>query len=344
MNTYQQIVLLLAALSLPVHGADSFDGKTLTVPKVFVGGTLYSDVQLTVGKVLSVEGGDARNIYDRYNTANNQLIIPSVAVGGNSYTNVTIEVGSVVSVGGISTTLSANFKNTTSLLSVDSALGVAHSTGLIPFDTNGDGVTDLIFTPSTLNIGPDRKAFLVSNAGNNFNLQPDGVWSKVITTGFVKDWTIKDLNSDGVSDLIWIDHGLELPANQGGFQNGLNVALLSQTKGQYSYRTLSDLKAFNHGLTVPNSSAINNSSSLIVADFQARLKQYTIDSKGNFLQSDLSLGNEFGYSNPGAVATVRMKSNSTSVVAASYTRPNPQWDPNGSIIVYSYDGVRLQMV
>jgi len=146
------------------------------------------------------------------------------------------------------------------------------------------------------------------------------------------------LNSDGIIDLTWIDHGLELPASQGGFENGLNIALLSQTKGQYTYKAISDVKGFNHGLTLANSASTGNQSNLIVADFQARLKQFVIDDKGNFVQSNLDLGSEFGYSNPGAVASVRMKNKSTSVVAASYTRPNPQWDPNGSIVVYSYDG------
>lgn len=334
----------LCAVSLSAHAMDIFDGSKLLIPNVFLGGTLYSDVQVTVGKVLSIEGGTANNIYDRYNPANNQLTIPSVKVGNVTYTNVTIEVGSVISAGGFSTPIPSGFTNTSAVVAVENALGALHSTGVVPFDLNGDGVTDLIFTPSTLNTGPDKKAFSVLNTGNAFTHQTNGAWNKSIATGFVKDWTITDLNADGLVDLAWIDHGLELPANLGGFENGLNASLLSGGNGQYSYKSISATKAFNHGLTLASPNVSGSAKELIVADFQVKLKKYTLNSQGNFTSSDLSLGNEYGYSPPGAVAAVTLKNKSTVLVAASYTRPNPQWDPNGFVMVYAYDGSNIAKI
>jgi len=330
------LFFICASLSLGVRATDVYDGKILSIPHVFVGGALYANVQITVGKVLSVEGGDASNIYDQYNTSNNQLIIPAVNVGSNHYTNVVIEVGSVVSVGQLKLTLPSKTLNTATWLTVENAVGTIHSTGVIPFDLNSDGITDLVFTPATLNSGPDRKAFSVLNTGDSFIVQANGAWNKPVTTGFVKDWTLRDLNADGTVDIAWIDHGLELPADQGGFENGLNAALLSQSKGAFAYKPLSTLKSFNHGLTSIYPSG--NTNSLIVADFQSRLKQYTIDNKGDFQELDFPLGDEFAYSKPGAVASVKLKNTANTIVAASYTRPNPQWDPNGAIVVYAYDG------
>lgn len=96
------LFLIFCICNTPVYAIDIFDGNKLFIPYVFVGRTLYSDVQITVGSVISVKNGKANPIYDRYNPATNQLSIPAVKVGGTTYTNVTIEVGSVLAVGGSS--------------------------------------------------------------------------------------------------------------------------------------------------------------------------------------------------------------------------------------------------
>ncbi|HTR01361.1 MAG TPA: hypothetical protein VMH83_15285, partial [Candidatus Acidoferrum sp.] len=91
---------LLAFAATAVQAADSYDGKYLTIPKVLVGTTTYTNVVITVSSILSVGSGSPAAAYDSYNAANKQLSIPSVQYAGNTYTNVTITVGLIVSVGG----------------------------------------------------------------------------------------------------------------------------------------------------------------------------------------------------------------------------------------------------
>ena len=87
------LYLILFACHPTSNAVDIYDGSKLFIPFVFVGPTIYSDVQVTVGKIISVANGKANPIYDRYDPATNQLSIPAVKVGGTTYTNVTIEVG-----------------------------------------------------------------------------------------------------------------------------------------------------------------------------------------------------------------------------------------------------------
>jgi len=92
---------LLAALAFATTAqADSYDAASnqLSIPLVLVGDTLYSNVLITVGKVLYVGGGAPFSAYDSY--SGNQLAIPSVTVGAATYTNVGVTVASVLKVGG----------------------------------------------------------------------------------------------------------------------------------------------------------------------------------------------------------------------------------------------------
>ena len=56
----------LSILSLASHAQDTYDGAVLTIPKVAVGQTLYRDVKITVGQILRVDGGKAKQDYDVY--------------------------------------------------------------------------------------------------------------------------------------------------------------------------------------------------------------------------------------------------------------------------------------
>ncbi|TXG75784.1 hypothetical protein E6Q11_06620 [Candidatus Dojkabacteria bacterium] len=75
-------------------------------------------------------------------------------------------------------------------------------------------------------------------------------------------------------------------------------------------------------------------SDFIVADFNDWLKLYKNNGSGIFLESKLSLNGAFNYAEPGSVASIKMKDGSVRIVAASYRRPNPQWDPSGNIIIF----------
>ena len=74
----------LAALSFLAQPATAFDTYStstgiLSISKVAVGDTLYSDVKATIGQVLSV-GTTATDSYDTYNASTNRLTIPVVVV------------------------------------------------------------------------------------------------------------------------------------------------------------------------------------------------------------------------------------------------------------------------
>ena len=95
--------------------ADSYNASTnvLTIPQVKVDGTLYSNVQVTVGTVVSVGSQPSADTYDTYTAASNQLRIPSVIVGSTQYDDVVITVGSIVGVGSSCTIASNCTKLTT---------------------------------------------------------------------------------------------------------------------------------------------------------------------------------------------------------------------------------------
>ena len=94
--------LLLCFSSLTVLAADSYDSatNTLTISSVAVGDTLYTNVKITVGTIVSLGSQNPTDSYDTYNSLNNQLSIPAVSVGTANYYNVVITVGNIVSVGG----------------------------------------------------------------------------------------------------------------------------------------------------------------------------------------------------------------------------------------------------
>jgi hypothetical protein len=84
-----------------VIGADSYDGKNLTIPFVQVdGGVVYRNVVVTVRKVVSAGGGMPTQPWDTYSSAGSQLAIPAVQYNGHVYTNVIATVANVQSFGG----------------------------------------------------------------------------------------------------------------------------------------------------------------------------------------------------------------------------------------------------
>ncbi len=84
-----------------VTGADTYAGGQLSISSVQIqGGPIYSDVVVTVGKILGVGGGMPTKAMDQYNPTSHQLLIPAVEFGGKVYTNVTVTVAGVVSVNG----------------------------------------------------------------------------------------------------------------------------------------------------------------------------------------------------------------------------------------------------
>ena len=218
-------------------------------------------------------------------------------------------------------------------VTVPNSQGAIRSTGVIPFDTNGDGITDLVFLPSTFNTGSDLPAFAITSQTSSAVYGGSSFWNQSFVTGFSKDWWVRDVNNDGKVDLTWVDHGLELSS---GFENGNNASLISGGANFWNYNLLTGSKAFNHGGAMYNQSG-SNAPSLLVADFTNSLKLYSpVNSQVSSL-STLSFGSDFNYSQPGAVTAIRMATSGTAIVAASYTKPNPS-DASGHFGFYSQAG------
>lgn len=91
-------LLILIILTKTSLASDVFDGTNLKIPVITIGDTTYTNVQVTLGKVISIYGKSVGNS-DSYNSSNNQLSIPYVYANNNIYTDVIIEIGKVVSVG-----------------------------------------------------------------------------------------------------------------------------------------------------------------------------------------------------------------------------------------------------
>ena len=102
-TTYYNVVATVGTLvsAGQVSGADVYDGAILAVPYVQVGatGNVYANVEITVEKVVRVDGGMPNNPRDVYDPVTGQLSIGAVQVGNNIYTNVVITVGNILSVG-----------------------------------------------------------------------------------------------------------------------------------------------------------------------------------------------------------------------------------------------------
>jgi uncharacterized protein (TIGR01370 family) len=104
---YVLALLLASFVAVGSHAAapiDVYSSATnqLSIPAVLVGRTVYSNVIVTVDKVLQVGSAPASRALDTYDAATNQLFIPAVAVGASTYYNVLVTAGQVLSVGGSS--------------------------------------------------------------------------------------------------------------------------------------------------------------------------------------------------------------------------------------------------
>ena len=95
------LILTLMWVSNLAMAADSYEASTnvLSIPQVKVGDTLYSDVQISVGTIVSVGSNVTADTYDTYDALTNQLSIPVVTVGTATYYNVVITVGPILKVG-----------------------------------------------------------------------------------------------------------------------------------------------------------------------------------------------------------------------------------------------------
>ncbi len=86
------------------HAPDTFataNGQ-LTIPILAIGNAVYSDVVVTVGKIISGPTGTSANgSVDSFDPANSELTVQSVTVGSTTYHNVVVQVTHLVSIGSV---------------------------------------------------------------------------------------------------------------------------------------------------------------------------------------------------------------------------------------------------
>jgi hypothetical protein len=102
--------LVAVCTSLQLHAADTYDTSksTLSIPLVKVGSTYYANVEVTLGRVISVGAQSSGALsYDTYDSATNQLTIPEVSLGSATYYNVVVTVGKVLKTGSSCTSAEA---------------------------------------------------------------------------------------------------------------------------------------------------------------------------------------------------------------------------------------------
>ena len=112
------LLLVAVCTSLQLQAADTYDTSksTLTIPLVKVGSTYYANVEVTLGRVISVGTQSSGALsYDTYDSATNQLTIPEVSLGSATYYNVVVTVGKVLKTGSSCTSAEACSSTTSSV-------------------------------------------------------------------------------------------------------------------------------------------------------------------------------------------------------------------------------------
>ena len=68
------IASLLFAFSSHSLAFDTYENGVLSIPKVVVGGNVYSNVKITVKEILSIKGGKPVADFDIFNASKNNLL------------------------------------------------------------------------------------------------------------------------------------------------------------------------------------------------------------------------------------------------------------------------------
>ena len=232
----------LSILSLTAHAQDTYDGAVLNIPKVAVGQTLYRDVKITVGQILRVDGGKAKQDYDIYEAATNVLNIGSVYVGTANYTNVAITVGQILAVGD-SGPLDPLKWSLTSLVDageIDMSVYApmapnqnGHYDLLATGDLNGDGHDDLLIAPKVWDVFTPYVKLVVAFYNpktKKFEVDPS-LQARMPTMQWGQKAKIGDFNGDGYGDIFVVGTGPdqgqpcgEAPVLMLGSNNGLQDA------------------------------------------------------------------------------------------------------------------------
>jgi len=262
-NIHFLFCTLLMILSSKSIALDSYENGILSIPKVVVGGNVYSNVKITVKEILSIKGGKPVADFDIFNSAKNQLLIPEVTYAGKKYSNVSIIPDQILGVekGWNRIGFNQKLEFGTFDLKIDTGLYLNNLENddamfdvLAIGDVNMDGYDDVLIGIMRLsNKGGSvnravKPLLLMFNPSNN-KYEVSQEFAKLTNSHvWARQGAIVDLDGDGRNDIFIGDTGVDGGSYDCGNKNSV---ILNKSTGMVNATSLlPNVNDYSHGLIV----------------------------------------------------------------------------------------------
>jgi hypothetical protein len=263
----------LFSIATTANATDTYNhvNNQLTIPAVVLGDTVYKDVVITVGPVLTVGGSNLDPKYpakpstaiDSYDPYKNQLTIPSVNAYGFVYYDVVVNVGTVLAVGSSSPVTppmpaKINMASINSVIFSELNLSNPQNDDLMHDiiaigDVNGDGYDDILVGVMRLQAGTwnsvnrtVKPILLMYNPTLNIYEVSQTFKSVVSNHIYPRQASIADFDGDGRNDIFIGDAGVDGGSYDCGAQNSL---ILNKKSGMVNASNLlPKVNDYSHGI------------------------------------------------------------------------------------------------
>jgi hypothetical protein len=280
--------MLLVAEFATARTADTYNPafNQLTIPKLSAYGKTYTNVVITVGKVLSVNGPTVNIPFDSYDPATNRLTIVSVISNGSEYSNVIVTVNQVLGVAGVflpvaktgyenkinytqkfaaqyGRLITPNIYDSPPIAQFSDEQGFeTRAIAYADFEHNGTLGAITISTRYTNAFPGNNLVYAQDSPGRVYILRRNnGAWIDIssqlidesstrftcVTSTFVQ---ISDFNNDDRPDAVISCTGIDFMLNGQWTSdlNSLQYIVMSQPNGKYVVRPIGTTKIYGHQL------------------------------------------------------------------------------------------------